>query len=87
MEPHLVTFDPISEKELFDLGEYVNRSQREHFPLGINLNQVRIRDKGLEVVTFERGVNRITAACGTGATKLRMARKSNRPHPAGFHNG
>lgn len=68
MEPHLVTFEAITEKELHDLGEYVNRWQRDFFPLGINLNHAFISDKGLKVITYERGVNRITAACGTGAT-------------------
>lgn len=68
MEPHLVTFEAISEKDLHDLGEYVNKSQRDYFPLGININQASIIGEGLKVITYERGVNKITAACGTGAT-------------------
>lgn len=69
MEPHLVTFDSISEEELAQLGAYVNRFQRDCFPCGMNLNAVRIEQENtMHVLTYERGVNRITAACGTGAT-------------------
>lgn len=73
MEPHLVTFDPIHEEELHDLGLYLNHHQRSFFPLGINLNRAEITSKStLNVTTFERGVNRITQACGTGATSCAM---------------
>jgi len=73
LEPHLVTFDNIEEKELRDLGLYLNHQQRNFFPQGINLNRVEIMsDNCLSVMTFERGVNRITAACGTGATSCVM---------------
>lgn len=78
MEPHLVTFDSISEKELHDLGEYVNGSQRDFFPLGINLNQAVVSGNGLQVITYERGVNRITAACGTGATSSAWLARATR---------
>lgn len=76
LEPHLVTFDEIDEDELFNLGLYLNLHQRKFFPLGINLNQAKIlSETSLQVITFERGVNRITAACGTGATSSAILAK------------
>lgn len=77
MEPHLVTFEAIDEDELQDLGLYLNYHQREFFPLGINLNKAEITSKStLTVTTFERGVNRITEACGTGSTSCAMLAKA-----------
>lgn len=73
MEPHLVTFEAIEEKELLDLGLYLNHHQRHFFPLGVNLNQAVIHSESqLTVTTFERGVNQITKACGTGATSCTL---------------
>jgi diaminopimelate epimerase len=73
LEPHLVTFDEMTEEELFNLGLYINQHQRHFFPLGVNLNKAEVLSKtSLGVTTFERGVNRITAACGTGATSCAM---------------
>lgn len=73
MEPHLVTFDAMKHDELHDLGFYLNHQQRHYFPLGINLNMAQVTsDCSLSVVTYERGVNRITAGCGTGATSCAM---------------
>jgi diaminopimelate epimerase len=77
MEPHLVTFEAIDEDELQDLGLYLNHHQRDFFPLGINLNKAEITSKStLTVTTFERGVNRITEACGTGSTSCAMLAKA-----------
>lgn len=77
MEPHLVTFEAIDEDELQDLGLYLNYHQRDFFPLGINLNKAEITSKStLTVTTFERGVNRITEACGTGSTSCAMLAKA-----------
>lgn len=77
MEPHLVTFEAIDEDDLQDLGLYLNHHQRAFFPFGINLNKAEITSKStLTVTTFERGVNRITEACGTGATSCAMLAKA-----------
>lgn len=77
IEPHLVTFEAIDEDELQDLGLYLNHHQRHFFPLGINLNRAEIiSENSMNVTTFERGVNRITEACGTGATSCAMLAKS-----------
>ncbi len=37
------------------------------FPGGVNVNLYSVTDRALNLVTFERGVERITGACGTGA--------------------
>lgn len=77
LEPHLVTFDQIHENELLELGLYLNHHQRHYFPLGVNINRAEIVSQdSLRVTTFERGVNRITAACGTGATSCAMLAKA-----------
>ena len=77
LEPHLVTFDMIEEDELRDLGLYLNHYQRSFFPRGINLNRAEVlSETSLSVITFERGVNRITEACGTGATSCAMLAKA-----------
>ncbi len=77
MEPHLVTFEAIDEDELQDLGLYLNHHQRHFFPFGINLNKAEITSEdSMTVTTFERGVNRITEACGTGATSCAMLAKA-----------
>lgn len=85
MEPHLVTFDAISEEELQTLGMYLNLQQRELFPLGANVNKVEIIDhEHLKVTTFERGVNKITNACGTGSTSsVMLAKELGHVQPSG----
>ena len=69
-EPHLVTFDEITDEQLSTLGLTLNSNiYRTLFPLGININAVTVNDhSSIQVRTFERGVNRITMACGTGST-------------------
>ncbi|CAG8506904.1 15350_t:CDS:1 [Cetraspora pellucida] len=66
-EPHLVTLDKIDDEKLTSIGNSLQDPNR--FPIGINLNRVSVVDKStIDVVTFERGINRITLACGTGST-------------------
>lgn len=68
-EPHLVTFSSLSTTELKEQGMALNTHYRSSFPLGISLNVVSIIDnRSCEVTTFERGVLRITASCGSGST-------------------
>lgn len=69
-EPHLITFDVVSSDQLTALGLLINSDRyRRLFPLGMSLNVVsQVHELALSVVTFERGVNRITQACGTGST-------------------
>lgn len=37
------------------------------FPRGVNVNMVDVANGGMRIATFERGVEAITGACGTGA--------------------
>ncbi|CAB4496263.1 unnamed protein product [Rhizophagus irregularis] len=67
-EPHLVTFDKIDDKELIRIGSSFNQEPNK-FPIGINLNRVlNIDQSTINVLTFERGINRLTPACGSGST-------------------
>ncbi len=69
-EPHLISFDKVSNEQLRDLGLIVNSEHyRDLFPQGINLNVAqKLSNNQISNITFERGVNRITQACGTGST-------------------
>ncbi len=50
------------------IGSYINKYYPDLFPMGININFVNItQDHILEYRCFERGINRETLACGTGA--------------------
>lgn len=51
------------------IGHFVNTNFRQQFPIGININFVNLHEDGhtLEYRCFERGINRETLACGTGA--------------------
>ena len=69
VEPHLVCFDSLDNDTLINIGKGLNETMRDLFPLGINLNTVKVMsDKSIEVTTYERGVNRVTQSCGTGST-------------------
>lgn len=61
-EPHLATFDPLTDEELTAIGAAINKSK------STNVNCVKIiDDHHLENKTYERGVNAITKACGSGS--------------------
>ena len=51
------------------IGSYINKHYPDLFPAGLNINFVRIHKESEEVEyrCFERGINRETMACGTGA--------------------
>lgn len=68
VEPHLVTEDIFDADLLTALGNDINRDWKEFFPHGINVNCMRKAGNTVEVLTYERGLYRITAACGTGST-------------------
>lgn len=66
--PHYVTFVP--ELEAFDVygeGKKIRESAR-FAAEGINVNFVRKTAEGIEVATYERGVEDETLSCGTGVT-------------------
>lgn len=67
IEPHLIHFGEMSDAELTTLGRQLNQ-QPDLFPLGINVNAWHvIGNDTLFVKTYERGVQRLTKACGTGS--------------------
>ena len=66
-----------------DASRPIVSTLRHHpeFPRGTNVNMVEQRsDDHLEVATFERGVEAITGACGTGA--IACALRNWRANPA-----
>jgi len=71
--PHFVRM--LLEKERVDIERY-GREIRYSTPYhneGINVNTVRVTDEGLNVETYERGVEAETFSCGTGVTAAAMA--------------
>ena len=67
MEPHLVMEGQLSDEELFMMGRKIN-AHKDIFPLGINVNAFHVLGENrLFVKTYERGVQRLTKACGSGS--------------------
>ena len=67
--PHAVLllddWDRLDRSELFDLGKRLRYSGA--FPKGANVSFVKILDRSsVKAITFERGVEDFTLACGTG---------------------
>jgi diaminopimelate epimerase len=55
-------------KLIHRIGSYVNTERRDMFPAGVSVNFVRLHaDDSVEYRCFERGIDRETLACGTGA--------------------
>lgn len=54
------------------IGAYINKHYHHRFPVGINVNFARISKSvgTVEYRTYERGVDRETLACGTGAAAI-----------------
>jgi len=55
------------------IGTYLNKQYAHYFPQGINVNFVKIIDAENGIIKhrcFERGINKETMACGTGATAV-----------------
>lgn len=68
LEPHLLIENDLSDAELIEIGRELN-SQKELFPLGINVNAWQVIGiNQLFVKTYERGVQRLTQSCGSGST-------------------
>jgi diaminopimelate epimerase len=72
--PHFVMFvDRLTSVDPRELG----RKWRYHpdfMPIGVNVNFIEQLDENqLEIITYERGVEDITLACGTGALASAMA--------------
>ena len=77
--PHYVVFvDNLNEMDINASGRsvrYSDRFSRE----GINVNFAELSDNGLNVATYERGVESETLSCGTGVTAAALARYVRHP--------
>lgn len=74
--PHAVLllddWDRLDRSELFDLGKRLRYSST--FPKGANVSFVKILDRSsVKAITFERGVEDFTLACGTGSGAITTA--------------
>lgn len=60
------------------IGSYVNKNYRHIFPDGININFVRYlpQHRSVEYRCFERGIEKETLACGTGALAVAFVMRS-----------
>jgi diaminopimelate epimerase len=71
--PHYVRFETrIDDKNMVQEGRAVRYSER-FSANGINVNLVSLEDEGLNIRTYERGVEDETLACGTGVTAAAIA--------------
>ncbi len=71
--PHYVVFvEDISDLNIVELGQSIRYSERFRKE-GINVNFVEQKKEGIEVATYERGVEDETLSCGTGVTAASLA--------------
>ena len=59
-------FNSLKKKSVKELLEQIRRSD-EFLPDGANVNLFETKNDKLDLITFEKGVEDITGACGTGA--------------------
>lgn len=69
---HFVVQDVDLDIDFFDDLSFIEkakliRNDLERFPKGVNINLYSIRENEILIKTYERGIERITGACGTGA--------------------
>lgn len=66
-----------SSKYIRNIGRYLNSNESNLFPKGINIDFVRIiGSSSIEYRCFERGINRETLSCGTGAVACYSAARN-----------
>ncbi len=75
--PHLVIFEKnITNLDALNKGKSIRYS--ENYKLeGVNVNFVEMKEDGILVVTYERGVEDITYSCGTGTVASALAAHIN----------
>ena len=75
--PHYVLWvNDTTNTEVFSEGRAI-RNQQRFQPKGINVNFVQQTDAGINVRTYERGVEDETLSCGTGVTAAAIAAVKN----------
>lgn len=71
--PHYVSFvDHMEQVEVVAQGRSI-RNSPPFAKEGVNVNFVQLRQEGIEVATYERGVEDETLSCGTGVTASAIA--------------
>ena len=60
---------------IHEIGIALNKSYSEYFPIGVNIDFVRVKDNEIEYRCFERGINREIWASGTGAVAAAFVAK------------
>ncbi len=63
------------------VGAYINKHYSDRFPFGVNVNFARVLSAPENIIQyrcFERGINRETLACGTGAIAVSHVAKTLR---------
>lgn len=71
--PHYVVFvEDLSDMNIVESGQVIRYSDRFKKE-GINVNFVERKSNGIEVATYERGVENETLSCGTGVTAAALS--------------
>jgi diaminopimelate epimerase len=71
--PHAIIFSDLDNLDLFECGREI-RFHKRFAPRGANANFASVdEDKTVHIRTYERGVEKETLACGTGATACALA--------------
>ena len=81
--PHfIVPTDDISSVDVVKRGREI-RNRPEFHPHGANVNFLDVTDKGIQLRTYERGVEDETLSCGTGvvASAILVSHLHRRPSP------
>ena len=80
--PHYVKFVPeVKTLDVFNDGRAIRYSET-YKEAGINVNFTATTSKGIDVVTYERGVENETFACGTGVTAAAISLFIDQPEKA-----
>jgi diaminopimelate epimerase len=71
--PHFIVFvEDLTDINVYENGREIRYSDRFRTE-GVNVNFVEIKTDGIEVATYERGVENETFSCGTGVTAAAIA--------------